>query len=92
MSSWHTHLLYIFITVIIASLTLNLLLKKRKVKRIKPAGIGLGLVVLSIIEFIVRFSHKHLTYITLLILILLFAAGAVIFSIWGISRKSLDAK
>jgi len=88
MSSWHTRLFSIFIVVLTATGILQLLRKKGKVKRNTPATIGLITITYAIFKVMVYSAQGRLNFTNFLTYLLLCAAGAVIFGIWGISRKS----
>ena len=92
MSSWHTRLASSLLVVVIAGYPLLILRKKGKVKHNRPAVIGLFTITFAIFKLIVRLAQGRLNHTNFLIYILLFAAGAVIFGIWGINRKSIDTK
>lgn len=92
MSSLFVRVIYIIISLSVAKAILHLMRKKGRVKHGMLAFVGLFIVVDTIIHFIVCFAQGCSYDRNLLILIIFFVVGVLIFSVWGVSKKSLTTK
>jgi len=92
MSSWLNRLASSLFVVVIAMYPLLILRKKGRVKHNRLAGIGLVTITFAIFKLIVYLAQGRLNHTNFLTYLLLCAAGAVILSLWGLRRKSLDTK
>jgi len=92
MSTLLIRILYILIAVVISLITLQLLRKKGSVKRDTPAIIGLIMSTYPIIKLLVYFAQGSLNRTNILLNVMYFAVGVVIFCVWGVNKTSLDTK
>ena len=81
---------FILFVVVVAQGIFLILRKKGRVKHQTPASLGLLMIAYAILKSFAYIVQGRFTHAILLIHILIFIAGTVVFTIWGIKRKPLD--